>query len=172
MWQHRSDGSIKGINGKVDMNYSYKDYPTLIANMHKENGTSRSNKKETNANDKLEKLKQEKWEQYYKLAQEVWQGKWGSGDDRKKRLASAGYDYATVQGKVNELLAVYYPKYTGTSKQIDTVFKAIGVPAKFVGNSMKRKPIATANGISNYKGTASQNLSLIALAKQGKLKSV
>lgn len=107
------------------------------------------------------------------IAKEVIAGKWGSGDDRKKRLASAGYDYATVQAKVNEMLAVYYPKYTGTSKQIDTVFKAIGVPAKFVGNAMKRKPIAEANGITgNYKGTASQNLSLIALAKQGKLKSV
>ena len=30
------------------------------------------------------------------IAKEVIAGKWGSGDDRKKRLASAGYDYATV----------------------------------------------------------------------------
>lgn len=107
------------------------------------------------------------------IAKEVIAGKWGSGEDRKKRLASAGYDYATVQGKVNEMLTSYYPKYTGTSKQIDVVFRAIGVPAKFVGNAMKRKPIAEANGITgNYKGTASQNLSLIALAKQGKLEIV
>jgi hypothetical protein len=77
-----------------------------------------------------------------------------------------------VQAKVNELLTKYYPKYTGTSRQIDLVFKAIGVPAKFIGNCMKRKPIATANGISNYTGSASQNLSLISLAKNGKLKSV
>jgi GH25 family lysozyme M1 (1,4-beta-N-acetylmuramidase) len=106
------------------------------------------------------------------IAKEVIAGKWGSGDSRKKKLASAGYDYATIQAKVNELLAVYYPKYTGSSKQIDVVFKAIGVPDKFRGNAMKRKPIATANGISNYSGTATQNLSLIALAKEGKLKRV
>lgn len=106
------------------------------------------------------------------IAEEVIAGKWGSGDDRKKKLASAGYDYATVQAKVNEMLTSYYPKYTGTSKQIDVVFKAIGVPAKFIGNRMKRKPIAEANGITGYTGKAAQNLSLIALAKQGKLKKV
>lgn len=63
-----------------------------------------------------------------------------------------------------------YPKYTGKSTQIDTVFKSIGVPAKYWGTYMKRKPIAAANGISNYKGTAMQNLKLISLAKSGELK--
>lgn len=81
-------------------------------------------------------------------------------------------DYTLVQK--NEVInpAACYPKYTGTSKQIDVVFKAIGIPEKFLGNKMKRKPVASANGISNYTGTASQNLSLISLAKNGKLKQV
>ena len=38
------------------------------------------------------------------LAKEVIQGKWGNGAERKQRLIEAGYDYATVQKKVNELL--------------------------------------------------------------------
>lgn len=38
------------------------------------------------------------------LAREVIQGKWGNGDDRKKRLKAAGYDYSAVQNRVNELL--------------------------------------------------------------------
>lgn len=37
------------------------------------------------------------------LAQEVLQGKWGNGAERKKRLEAAGYDYAVVQKKVNQL---------------------------------------------------------------------
>lgn len=37
------------------------------------------------------------------IAKEVLEGKWGNSDDRKNRLTSAGYDYATVQKKVNEL---------------------------------------------------------------------
>ena len=38
------------------------------------------------------------------VAREVLQGKWGNGTDRKNRLTAAGYDYAEVQKKVNELL--------------------------------------------------------------------
>lgn len=34
---------------------------------------------------------------------EVLQGKWGNGAERKKRLEAAGYDYAAVQKKVNQL---------------------------------------------------------------------
>jgi hypothetical protein len=37
------------------------------------------------------------------LAREVLQGKWGNGAERKKRLEAAGYDYAVVQKKVNQL---------------------------------------------------------------------
>lgn len=66
----------------------------------------------------------------------------------------------------------YYPAYTGISGSIDTVFKAIGVPSEYVGNRTKRKPIAEANGISGYAGSASQNTTLVKLAKQGKLKKV
>ena len=38
------------------------------------------------------------------LVREVINGKWGNSADRKSRLTSAGYDYAAVQKKVNELL--------------------------------------------------------------------
>ena len=38
------------------------------------------------------------------IAREVIRGDWGNGADRKNRLTSAGYDYAAVQAKVNELL--------------------------------------------------------------------
>lgn len=37
------------------------------------------------------------------LAREVLQGKWGNGEERKKQLEAAGYDYAAVQKKVNQL---------------------------------------------------------------------
>ncbi|WP_165622576.1 glucosaminidase domain-containing protein [Streptococcus equi] len=38
------------------------------------------------------------------LAKEVIKGLWGNGADRKAKLTSAGYDYAKVQKRVNELL--------------------------------------------------------------------
>lgn len=38
------------------------------------------------------------------IAREVIRGDWGNGDERKQKLAAAGYDYSAVQKKVNELL--------------------------------------------------------------------
>ena len=38
------------------------------------------------------------------LAREVLQGKWGNGAERRQRLEAAGYDYAAVQKKVNQLI--------------------------------------------------------------------
>lgn len=32
MWQYSSEGSVDGINGNVDMNWAYKDYPSIIKN--------------------------------------------------------------------------------------------------------------------------------------------
>ena len=37
-------------------------------------------------------------------AKEVIAGKWGNGENRKKRLQAVGYDYRAVQRKVNELM--------------------------------------------------------------------
>lgn len=39
-----------------------------------------------------------------KIAREVIAGKWGNGENRRRRLADAGYDYRTVQARVNQLL--------------------------------------------------------------------
>lgn len=39
------------------------------------------------------------------IAREVISGKWGNGDTRMKLLTDAGYDYNTVQSKVNALLS-------------------------------------------------------------------
>lgn len=39
------------------------------------------------------------------LAQEVLEGKWGNGEERRKKLAEAGYDYSEVQAEVNKLVS-------------------------------------------------------------------
>lgn len=97
MWQYSSTGTINGINGKVDLDYSYIDYPYIIVHKLEEYKNMSDNKQEN----KLENLKQSEWEKYYKLAQEVCQGKWGNGNARKKALLEKGYDYSFVQGIVN-----------------------------------------------------------------------
>lgn len=113
-------------------------------------------------------------------AKEIIAGKHGSGHaNREASLKNAGctYAYSDVRAKVNELCnasapSPYYPKYTGTSGSVDEVFKAIGVPSKYIGHYSKRRPVAEANGIKNYTGTMNQNTSLVKLAKGGTLKKV
>lgn len=46
------------------------------------------------------------------IANEVIAGKWGNGDDRKKRLTAAGYNYNEVQAAVNKKLGGSAPKTT------------------------------------------------------------
>lgn len=62
----------------------------------------------------------------------------------------------------------YYPKYTGKSDSIVEILNSYGV--KNVVNWKSRKAIATLNNISNYTGSALQNMKLVALAKNGKLR--
>ncbi len=38
------------------------------------------------------------------IAKEVIAGKWGSGEERKRRLTQAGYDHSAVQKRVNDIL--------------------------------------------------------------------
>lgn len=60
--------------------------------------------------------------------------------------------------------ASYYKKFDSTS--IVDGLKSIGVDSSFDN----RKKIAVANGISNYEGTPEQNIKLLELARNGKLK--
>lgn len=108
------------------------------------------------------------------IAREVLNGKWGNGDDRKKRLTAAGYNYAEVQKAVNALCknptkpvvkVNYYPRYNGTTGSIVTALNSLKIGSSF----NNRKKIAAANDIKLYIGTAAQNTRLLNLLKQGKL---
>lgn len=82
----------------------------------------------------------------------------------------AGYKVYNSKGvQIYPEATAYYKQYKGTSGAIDTVFKSIDVPAAYIGKWSKRKPVAKANGITAYIGTASQNTKLIELARKGKL---
>ena len=93
LWQYTSEGKVNGISGVVDMNHCYiegtetKVPETPVV-------TTVAAVAETTAKKTVDEL-----------AKEVIDGKWGTGDDRKKRLTAAGYDYDAVQKRVNELLA-------------------------------------------------------------------
>lgn len=76
IWQYTSKGKIKGINGNVDLDISYKQYA--------ENSVNNSN------NVDIEQI-----------ARDVIAGKYGNGQERKDKL---GNIYNQVQARVNEIL--------------------------------------------------------------------
>ena len=82
IWQYTSSRKVDGVSGNCDMDYLYNE--DII--------------KENENQGEIKKTIEE-------LAKEVIDGKWGDGEDRKKRLEKAGYDYNAVQDRVNEILS-------------------------------------------------------------------
>lgn len=131
MWQYSETGRVNGISGNVDMDVNYVDYPAIIAKcglngLKAAADTSRTAAKKSND----------------VIAAEIIAGKWGNGDERKKRLAAAGYDYDAVQKLVNAKLAA--------DKQTVYVVKAgdtlSSIAAKYKTTVSK---LASLNGITN-----------------------
>ena len=46
IWQYSSKGSLPGINGNVDLNISYKDYPSIIGKKNNDNTSSNNRQDE------------------------------------------------------------------------------------------------------------------------------
>ena len=79
-WQYSSKGKVPGINGNTDLNVDYDGIINLIAVNEKKS------------------IKE--------IALEVKAGKWGNGEERKKKLIDAGYDYEQVRKEVNRLYGI------------------------------------------------------------------
>lgn len=75
------------------------------------------------------------------IAKEVIAGKWGNGDERKKRLKAAGYDPAKVQAKVNALINA---EKAPAKKSNQTIAKEV-IAGKW-GNGDERKKKLRAAG--------------------------
>ncbi len=86
IWQYSSKGRVNGVNGNCDMNECYQDFPSIIRK-DGYNGYKKGGQKSID-----------------EISREVIDGKWGNGNERRQRLADAGYDYSKVQERVNDLL--------------------------------------------------------------------
>lgn len=137
LWQNSSSGYISGM--RVDTDYAYKDYPTIIKKAGL-NGYSKG----TPETPKVEPTKKSNDE----IATEVINGNWGNGANRKNALTNAGYDYAVIQSIVNARLGVT-PK---PSAKYHTVVKGDtlwAIAKKYYGDGNKYPEIARANNIAN-----------------------
>ena len=89
------------------------------------------------------------------VAKEVIDGKWGNGSERKSRLEKAGYNYTTVQNKVNALLGISGGSTKRTGKwRFDTAVKIRSGPSTShaqvglykAGNTVNLDGVETGNG--------------------------
>ena len=94
MWQYTSTGKVNGISGVVDKSHSYY----ALGNAKPMTPTTTTT---TTTKPALKSIDV--------IAKEVINGQWGSGDERKKKLTAAGYNYDAVQKKVNEIIAASIP---------------------------------------------------------------
>lgn len=106
--QYTSKGRLKGYPNDLDLNQIISDKPlTFFTGVSVQPGKSLD-----------------------VLANEVISGLWGVGEDRKKALNDAGYDYQVVQNKVND---IYRPK-----KSIDEIAKEVIANKWGVGEDRKK----------------------------------
>lgn len=136
MWQWTSTGRLNGYSGNLDCNVFYGDGTTW----DKYAGKSGTASKPAPAPAQAPARKSNEV-----IAQEVINGAWGNGEDRKKRLTDAGYNYTVVQAIVNKKMAdekkpasVYY-----TVKRGDTLS---AIASKY-GTTYQQ--LAKINGIAN-----------------------
>lgn len=115
-WQFTDKARVSGINANVDMSY-----------FENEGTTPQPTPKKTNE----------------EIAEEVMQGKWGNGNDRKKRLTDAGYNYNDIQAIVNKKLTPKVTKVYHTIKKGEN----LTMIAKKYGTTVNK--LKTLNGIKN-----------------------
>ena len=125
IWQFTSGLYIPGYDGRLDGDIAYMDATAWM----KYAGSSQPTPEPTptpdinalackviagefgNGDERREKLGslydavQARVNEYYEIAEQVINGDWGNGWNREQALNGAGYDYNTVQGIVNEMLA-------------------------------------------------------------------
>lgn len=89
--QYTSKGRLDGYAGNLDLNISTLDGATWDKYAHGQRDGSPAAPAAPAPARKTDD----------QVAHEVMNGAWGNGDERRSRLAAAGYDYDTVQGLVN-----------------------------------------------------------------------
>ena len=131
MWQWTSTGRLNGYSGNLDCNVFYGDGTTWDKYAGK-SGTAQPVK----PTQPVKKSNEE-------IANEVINGAWGNGEDRKKRLTDAGYNYTVVQAIVNKKMAARNQSVYYVVKSGDTLS---AIASKY-GTTYQQ--LAKINGIAN-----------------------
>lgn len=168
IWQYSQTGFVEGIEGNVDLDIGYKDFlPEILENglnnFPKENNTTKN----------------------YKIGDQVtFNHVFISSDStmplipymnqgiitriqpgaRNPYLIGNGLGWINEDSIIRESRYLSNPNFNGDS--IVEALKEVGINPTFE----KRRELAELNGISNYNGSTRQNMNLLMLLKEGRLK--
>lgn len=107
LWQFTSEGYLDGYGKSLDMNVCYitKEEWQKLATSNKGASPAASSKPSSSSEKTTPKPKlSTPSKSISTIAGEVLSGKWGNGEERKKKLEAAGYSYEKVQAEVNKLV--------------------------------------------------------------------
>lgn len=136
IWQYTSKGKVDGIDGGVDMNECYRDFPAEILGKTVVRPTPEPETDQDPAPLLPPQVKPAPTgKTVEELAVEVINGKWGNGAERKKKLIEAGYDYEAVQNAVNEKLSA--------KKSVTEIAKEV-INGKWGNGSERKKKLIAA----------------------------
>lgn len=170
MWQYTDKGFVEGINAPVDMNYAFRDFPTEIEAGGYNNFTPTEPETPTTN---------------YQVGDHVtFNHVYISSESsiplipymnhgtitrivegaRNPYLIGNGLGWVNNESIIGTMRYLSNPTYRGDSF-VDALTQ-IGVDASFAS----RRELARRNGIEDYTGSAKQNLELLRLLKEGRLR--
>lgn len=167
MWQYTDKGFVEGINAPVDMNYAFRDFPTEIKNLGFNNLNNPINNEKYQIGDHV------KFENVFISSQSsiplIPYMNHGTitrieKNSRNPYLIGNGLGWVNDEVIIEKINYLSNPTYIGDS--FVNALDQIGI-----NSSMEsRNRIASKNGIQNYVGSAKQNLELLKLLQDGRLK--
>lgn len=121
IWQYSSKGMVPGINGRVDLDYAYQDFTSIIVNggFNGYKAAAKSTEPKSAPTLTVEEA-----------AKKVIAGEFGNGSDRKKAIEALGLNYDAVQKRVNELLSASASKQTKVYYSVVSGDTLSGIAAK------------------------------------------
>ena len=165
MWQYTSKGKVNGINGNVDMNILYRDIFTNIKPIQggqNNNITILPDLSNYRGTSIVDALKQAGYNSSFAAREKLYKD--AGFKDKYQGTAIQNTNLLNKLRSNNQ--SSYYPKPNYKGLSLVDALKKINVDSSFENRNI----IAIQNGITNYKGTMTQNMNLLKLLKEGKLK--
>lgn len=171
IWQYTQHGKIEGIKNDVDLNYSYRDFATIIPSLGK-NGFPNQ---ETNIQDLVYRYEigdHVRFHHVFLTSQSDTPLKPYRDVGTISRIEQGArnpYLIGKDQGWVNDQVIEGQVRYLSNPNYVGTSFSNALSQIRVNPSFENRSRIAVLNGISNYQGTTYQNEMLLHLLKEGKL---